>query len=611
MLHFVYILKKFDSAIETSSKYSKIFKLLITDSLWRYKRETIQIVLAGFLGVFFQAQSIGLAVYYAQTLEKGEAITMLGQSFELRSSEINLFLCGIAVLLSLLVSTWLIYIFDMRSLKLNRMYEEFCSKRILSLSGINLRFGTNSEKNGIIDDKHLLRLARSDSRCCGYVLRLILNGVAPAITFIVATAVLFYINPFLSLLMIVMMGISLIFQYKISIYGAKNSSLMEKNAAQAAYEYQRIIYQQKWVAAPLPEHESWLEKVFTSTIVEKYIDAYIGRLKAPRSSQFVSNILLAVATFTIFLTLGLSILTEGKGWGRLIIYLIALRYVLVNLKQLNKNITSINRFYPQIRRYFQFVQNTGIPFRDGEKLLESYTVVVGGNPIDGSLKQYDLSKGICVGLISPVALNRYTLAFLTDSLLGKSPDAAITALGSMWFVSSQYGCLPGQPLRELLGFQPGYKWQELLNEMKGAGLEGSVIEKLPRSLDKPISPDNWNLVDSDLKYSLALLRACHSDCQWIMLEETGLSVLSDVTRQYFLKRLSDRILVIVYHGDIKTVGKYNEDVISLIDETGVRALGDIDWFKENHNKVKETANMKNKKVYTGVDNEIDIDIDGI
>lgn len=610
MLYFVYILKKYDSVIETSSKYGKIFKLLITDSLWRYKGETIQIVLAGSLGVFFQAQAIGLAVYYAQTLEKGEAITMLGRSFELRSSEINLFLCGIAVLLSLLISTWLIYFFDMRSLKLNRMYEEFCSKRILSLSGINLRFGTNSE-NGIIDDKHLLRLARSDSRCCGYVLRLILNGVAPAITFIVATAVLFYINPFLSLLMLVMMGISLSFQYKISIYGAKNSSLMEKNATQAAYEYQRIIYQQKWVAASLPEHESWLEKVFTSTIVKEYIDAYIGRLRAPRSSQFVSNILFAVAIFTIFLTLGLSILTEGKGWGRLIIYLIALRYVLVNLKQLSKNITSINRFYPQIRRYFQFIQNTETQSIDGEKLLESYTVVVGGNPIDGSLEHYDLSKGSCVGLISPVALNRYTLAFLTDSLLGKSSDAARTALGSMWFVSSQFGCLPGQPLRELLGFPPGYKWQELINEMKGTGLECKLIEKLPHSLEKPVSPDTWNQVDSDLKYSLALLRTCHSDCQWIMLEETGLRSLSDVTRQYFLKRLSDRILVIIYDKDIKTVGNYNEDVISLIDETGVRALGDIDWFKENHNKVKETANMKYKKVYTGVDNEIDIDIDGI
>jgi hypothetical protein len=411
--------------------------------------------------------------------------------------------------------------------------------------------------------------------------------------------------------MLVIMGISSSFQYKISIYGARNSSLMEKNATQAAYEYQRIIYQQKWVAAPLPEHESWLEKVFTSTIVKKYIDAYIGRLRAPRNSQFVSNILFAVAIFMIFLTLGLNIITEGKGWGKLIIYLIALRYVLVNLKQLSKNITSINRFYPQIRRYFQFIQNTGTPSIDGEKLPESYTIVVNGNPIEGSLESWNLSKGSCVGLISPVTLNRYTLAFLTDSLLWKSPDAARNALGSMWFTTSQYGCLPGRPLRESLGFPPGYKWQNLLNGMKGTGLEGRLKEKLPQDLEKPVSPDTWNQVDPDLKYSLVLLRACHSNCQWIMLEETGLRSLTDITRRYFLKRLSDRIIVIVHHKDITAVGKYNEDVISLIDETGVCALGDIDWFKENHNKVKETANMKYKNVYTGVDNEIDIDIDGV
>jgi mannosyltransferase OCH1-like enzyme len=147
--------------------------------------------------------------------------------------------------------------------------------------------------------------------------------------------------------------------------------------------------------------------------------------------------------------------------------------------------------------------------------------------------------------------------------------------------------------------------------MKGTGLEDRLKEKLPQDLEKPISPDTWNQVDPDLKYSLVLLRACHSNCQWIMLEETGLRSLTDITRQYFLRRLSDRIMVIVHHKDITAVGKYNENIVSLIDGTGIIALGNIDWFQENHARVEEIINKNYNRAYTCVDNEDDIDMDKI
>ena len=52
----------------------------------------------------------------------------------------------------------------------------------------------------------------------------------------------------------------------------------------------------------------------------------------------------------------MSIIFEGRGWGRLIVYLLALRYGLVNLRSLASTITSINRLYPHLRRYRDFVE---------------------------------------------------------------------------------------------------------------------------------------------------------------------------------------------------------------------------------------------------------------
>ncbi len=597
------------SFLRTCNNYGTVFKWLILDSVLRFRKMVVLVILTGFLGVFTQIGAIGLIIRYAQALESGGIVRLLGIEFEARSSKELLILCGLLVLLSLLFSAWSIYFCNTRMIKLCRRYEEFCSKRILKLSGLNLIFRTESG-NGYIDDKHFFRLAHTDSRYCGRVFRLFLKSVTAAITFPVATVVLFYINPFLSFLILLALGIYSCFQYKINVNGARDSILMEKNARNAICEYQQVIRQQKEIVAQLPEYESWLEKVFTSTKVKNYLDAFEGRLRAPDNSQFISNILFAVVIFIAFLILGTSIILEGEEWGRLIIYLVALRYGLVTLTNLSRSITSVNRFYPQIRRYFQFIQNTETPLKD-EAPVANYVVRVRTNAIAGSLESWNLSKGSRVGLISPVTLNRYTLAFLTDCLLGHSRDAARNALGSMWFTTSQYGCLPGRPLRESLGFPLGYKWQELLNEMKGTGLEGRLKEKLPQGLEKPISPDTWNQVDHDLKFTLVLLRACHSNCQWIMLEETGLRSLTDITRQYFLRRLSDRIMVIVHHKDITAVGKYNEDVISLIDEKEIIALGNIDWFKENHARVEEIINKNYNRAYTCVDNEDDIDMDKI
>lgn len=70
-------------------------------------------------------------------------------------------------------------------------------------------------------------------------------------------------------------------------------------------------------------------------------------------------------------------------------------------------------------------------------------------------------------------------------------------------------------------------------------------------------------------------------------------------------------MVIVHHKDIAAIGQYNENVISAINGTGIIALGNIDWFQENHARVEGIINKNYNKVYTCVDNKDDIDMDKI
>ncbi len=584
-------------------QYWPIFKWMIFDSVWRFRGVVTLILITGFLGVTFQVAAIGQAIRYAKLLESGEIVRFLGYEFEPRTSWELLLALGGGILFSLLISAWLIYYSRTNTNKLCRQYEEFCAKRILVICSSNMRFLMEPEGTHC-DERDFLKLSRTDSRYCGLILRLILNAIIPAITFVLAFVVLLCINYLLTLLIMFIVFISSGFLYKVNIAGARSTSMMEKNSAKAALEYNRIIQQQKGISVPIQDNGEIFRSLFSSKNVKQYLNAYEGRFKAVESSQFVSNILIAVSTFVIFVVLGSRIIFEGEGWGRLIVYLVALRYGLTNLKQCSRSITSINRFYHQVRRYFYFLDNTETVLRVKSPLPSKYTIKVSSEPLKDSLESWDISQGDRIGLMSLVELNRYTVAGLTDGLLGHLSKAANNALSSMCFVTSRYEMLLGHTLRASLGLPRSLKWNEFCVEMENIGLRERIKDSIG-SLDKQITQKDWDQTDSDIKFALALFAALKSDCQWVMLEEEGLRSLSGPVRKYLLSRLSGRITVVVYNRDMKDVGRYNEVVVSLVDGVNNIAMGTPLWFKENWIKLedvlKSLVDRENEKKYSEED----------
>ncbi|HHT9128000.1 MAG TPA: hypothetical protein ACFYEE_04475, partial [Candidatus Wujingus californicus] len=158
----------------TFVRYVAIIKLITTDSIWRFKKESFVILTTSFLGVFFQIWTIGLAIYYARVLEKGENIRLFSHMFQIRTSISFLVVCGIGVLLSLLISAWLIYFSRTRSLALRRRYEEFCARRVLSLFGSSSMIWSPSGRS-FSDSNIIFRLARIDSKNIGRVMWMLLD----------------------------------------------------------------------------------------------------------------------------------------------------------------------------------------------------------------------------------------------------------------------------------------------------------------------------------------------------------------------------------------------------------------------------------------------------
>ncbi len=572
--------------IETICQYSATLRRIATDSVWRFKKVSAFILLTGFLGTSFQLLTIGLAIYYARALEKGEPVKLLDYEFQARTSVALLFLLGAGVFSLLLLSAWLIYFSKTKTIALMRKYETFCTERILSLFGSGVKIWTPPHQD-FCDDRTIFRIVRFDARHNSRVMGILLTTVVPAVTLLVSVCTLFFTNASLTGFMMVFFGIASFFQYKINITGVRNSARMENCIRGCALEYRQIIQRLKGIAVPLPKDESWFERtIFSSGKISQYKDAYTGRLKVLETSHLVSNILFAITIFMLLLIMGSRIIFKADNWSSLIVYLIALRFFLVNIRQLSRQITHLNRFYPQIKRYFQFLNDTETLEGNGAPLSAHY-MILPEKPIENSLKNWQLRKGSRLGLISAVKLNRYTLAFLIHCLLGHSKQAAENALSSVWFMTSNYGNVYTS-LREFLSLPSGYSWQDLRDELKETEMCDRLGQQLSGDLDSYISPEKWNQADADLKVALALLGAVYSGKYWILLEENVLQHLSDAALKYFINRLSDRIVVIVSYPNTKTPGRYGEEVIAILSNGGVAGLGSAAWFEENRHKIFNT-----------------------
>ena len=216
-----------------------------------------------------------------------------------------------------------------------------------------------------------------------------------------------------------------------------------------------------------------------------------------------------------------------------------------------------------------------------------------------------------MGLLSTVTLNRYTLGFLTDCILGHSVEKTKTALESMWFVTADYEFLQNRSLRESLGFSEKYTTDDLQKDLTKMGLWDKYNAQMPDNLDTSLSPDIWRRIDPGLKFSLALLNALQSNCQWIMIEEKGLRTLPDSARDYILDRCSDKIITIVFFQDHAAAGNYGEEVIAAMGHGEIIGLGSIEWFRRNQDAIKEIQMPEyNKNAEKGADDfDLDDDLD--
>jgi len=589
--------------LDVISKYIMTVRILAIDSFLRYKKQSIIILLTGFLGVSFQAGAVAQAYGYIRMIERDESISLLGYTFQPRESfELFIFFV-VAVMLSLLISSYLIYYSNVQGLNLQKEYEKYCSKRIIK-SLYSFEFIISMHGYNLTDLSTTMKYVKGYSRLVGRVFRLSINMVIPLITFFVALGALIVINYSLTLLLIIPGLIYMVVVYRINLQGANASNNMEQSTKEAGTDLKAMV--KAALFTPFDYNQA-VEKVIDGSYrkgaVNKNISSYIERLMSVQKSEYAANILLAVSITLIMFMLIANSFFYGGNWSEILIYIVALRYMLNNLRGVSKSITSINRYYPQFCRYFSLISVGDEGF---EKLHQISISNIKNDK--NNTDQHDMNSiptflktGFRISLLGLIKLDKFSLIPFFALLLDN--NRLRDFFKSAWFVQLS----AFEPLPVPFSYYAGYglkEEKELRDVMIRAGLYEKYEAQFPvKSLKRKLPIDGWMAMDKDLKAFLLLLGGIKTKAKYLIIDEGILKTLSNEACSCFYDLTKDRVVFISYKDTLNDVGSYEEQIVLINDNNEGVKYGNMEWFEQNREEIEKIlAPLKKDKGLYGFDN---------
>ncbi|MGV7224864.1 MAG: hypothetical protein ACQ9MH_25520, partial [Nitrospinales bacterium] len=308
----------------------------------------------------------------------------------------------------------------------------------------------------------------------------------------------------------------------------------------------------------------------------------------------INDLLVGVLLTAVAIILGGKAIIQKAHWGSLVVYIVALRYCLNHLNKIVVTFKSINRFYPIFSRYFYFLDSFEFPKPQKEFLTRRYKIHADSSPFEGSVSSLTIKNGDILALGSPFQFNFYDIPTYLKFLFGHDHTSVEEILRSTNVIAETNGYVKGLSFRELFGFPQNYDIGILKLDLKDHGISEEIISRLPQDLNRPILRKEWDDIETDDKYTLCLLSAIHSRKQWIVVDRKVLEHLPRTTRGHLFRKLGERIILIIFDGEIDHVGRYGETKVAIIDDQNLIGLGDINWFDSQKKNVQEKFDLAKK-----------------
>lgn len=446
----------------------------------------------------------------------------------------------------------------------------------------------------LVRDPHQ-RVVKSDPRLAGRAFLKAIQSIVPTGVFLVAVATLFYLNWRMTLLLIPLGAAGAYAIAKGNIRSAKGYNDYESSVVPALRERGQLL---SALSGSETQREAVLRQVDESLAngpTNDQTTSYALFMQAADWNNCLNAVILGFGFLLVLLFLGYEIIVEQAGWGRLIVYLVGLRYAMDHLKQGTSNLLAVNRFMPQIERLSMLLRHESVPPIEPAKPQEIRFIL---DQAEGDAVGQEITPNAPTAVISPFELDLMTVEWFHATLLDLPAVQKEALRRSSVFFSKAMVPLPRSTIREAFGLRREFTLDSLSALQKEIGLKAPIRERLADvyafGLDAPLDPKQWKNFDR-LAYSLLGLagaqaqgkRVAHVDAKILTyLPRCGANTVQALLR--------DTQLFIHYGPASPQLFLLDEPTALVLGVDAVLAFGSKEWCEENmpwierqRNKAKE------------------------
>jgi ABC-type multidrug transport system fused ATPase/permease subunit len=333
-----------------------MLKWVVRDG-WRHFRAAFVGVLAlNLIGTALGAATVAGIVLYARYLESGQPVGITG--WELQPPQTVAGIIALATVMCVLglISAAALYSMQWLSGRIVISYWRLCMRRLLRICADPAYAGWASLVPGR-PQAAVWNLAGHSARITAVILRRLLLITLPVIVFMIATTCLIAVSPVLTGLLVPLMLAYLVLLHRITraVVRQQADYLRASRGARAELR-ESIELANAHDGAEAGAETSEVERSLESPQRIRAEELYARRRLADDRVHLLNTVFFVVCVFVLFAFFSIQVGTSDHTWSELLLYVVALRFAVTELRRVTRMMVLMGRFVPLAARFRQFVE---------------------------------------------------------------------------------------------------------------------------------------------------------------------------------------------------------------------------------------------------------------
>ena len=369
------------------------------DVISHFKLSTLIVLILNLIGTAAGAAAVGALVLYARYLESGQPIQLAGMTIEPSRTTAGVIAFSAVMAALGLCSAACLYFTQWLVGRMTIRYLRMCVQRLVNVAADPAYAGWASIVPGR-PHRVLHELTGRSARMTAMIMRRMVQVILPVIVFIIAATCLVAVSPLLTALLIPQMAAYLALLYRVMRGVTMNQAQFLEINRESRGDLRDALKDITESSLPVERKLDLASQCLQTPERELTDDLFARRRLADDRAHLLNTTFFVLCVQVLFVFFAIQAGRDGHSWSELLLYIVALRFAVTELRRVTATLVFISRLLPVFVPYRDFMraaeelrQAHARQRTPKQPLPDRISIHCEGEPMLGSASGLELRRG--------------------------------------------------------------------------------------------------------------------------------------------------------------------------------------------------------------------------